>query len=322
MTLLDAPVPLSPQAQRARLANLLQSSRRAQRISTGALARRTAQFTSADLRAYERGVRDVDSATVNALAALYDVDLELIAPPRTLVEVDLEHGQVAAAGVIRSIDRDDTLGAYLELVYELRGSRGPIPLREDDVEVLATTLDLDSDDVTDQLCELMHVSRNDAHKLLRSLAVGLPAGAAIAGLIVVGSLALRATSDDVSPTGSGSSDVTVTTVDTVVSTSPDPSAIVTTVPTAETTATTLAASPDSEAGTTRRPAARTPAASPGVEAPDTPEPQVEAPPTPARPQPPVIIGDPPVDVVPDDGNNPPRVEAPEPTPDPEIVAPG
>ena len=321
MTLLDAPVPLSPAVQRARLANLLQSNRRARRISVGALARRSSHFSAADLRAYERGARDADAATASALAELYGVDLDLIAPPRTLVEVDLEQGAIAAAGVVRTIDRDDALGAYLELVYELRGERGTIPLRDDDVHVLATTLDLDRDDVADRLVELMKVSRSDANKLLTSLLVGLPTGAAVAGLIVVGSLALRS-GDDAAPSGSPSNGNATEAVSTTVAEPPVTSAPETSVDTP-----TDAIPEEPEPPATSAPAARSPRSStpaPVVETPEESAPQVEAPPSPAPalPRTPILIGEPPVDVTPDDGSAPPRVELPPPpAPEPEIVAP-
>lgn len=325
MTLLDEPLPLSPAVQRARLANLLRSHRRARRASVGSLARHSSTFRSADLRAYERGERDFDEATATQLAELYGVDLDLIAPPRTLVEVDLDHGRVAAAGVVRPIAADDALGAYLELVYELRGERGEIPLRDDDVHVLATTLDLDADDVEDRLCELMKVSRSDARRLLGSLAIGLPAGAAVAGLIVVGSLALRGPVDDPTPPASGSASSAPVT--TLVVDAPDPGATVDPGSTVVTSPAPEVAS-DPTAPAPVAPRVSNPPAVGDEPAPvdvgTTPPPQVEVPDPVVVVPPPILIGPPPIDIDPEPGSGPPRVEsppAPQP-PDPEVVAPG
>jgi hypothetical protein len=89
------------------------------------------------------------------------------------------------------IDNESVLRAYLDLVAQQRpvppGTR--VDLRDDDLDALATLLDLDDVDLEAQMVRLLGVSAGEAHLLRRRLrARGLRSAAAALGLGVLASI--------------------------------------------------------------------------------------------------------------------------------------
>jgi hypothetical protein len=86
-------------------------------------------------------------------------------------------------------DNDELLRCYLALVREVRGlvSSERFALRQDDVEALASILDLDDADLELRLVRMLHVSSTEAAELRRKMVARRILGAA--GALTVGLLA-------------------------------------------------------------------------------------------------------------------------------------
>lgn len=197
--------------------------------------------------------------------------------PRVPVVLDLQAGTIGTEAHVRPLPEsaDAALAAYLDLIYEMRDKKGVVPLRHDDVEILAVGLDLETDEVVGRLVRLMG-SEEEARGLLRRLRSGkvlIPAGLLFAGVIGLGAIA-AAGSGSSGSVGTRNEPKTVTTTATTATATPAP----TTAPvTAATTTTTTAAAPATTAAPARKPPVKPPVTT--TPPPATPAPVVNNPPT-------------------------------------------
>lgn len=88
-------------------------------------------------------------------------DKENIWGPRVPIAIDIHAGIISAGQTKRPIDINGditlALSTYLSMVYELRSqSSGVIPLRQDDLVVLADAFELDDHSIAEKLAKLMH----------------------------------------------------------------------------------------------------------------------------------------------------------------------
>ena len=147
----------------ARLGRVLGEARERAGAGRDALAAASGgEFTVADLAAVESGIVEHDVARLERLLELYAADPSELLPGRAELVIDLDAGTVAAGSYHGRLDApadrpDDVLARYLAFVYEMRGlpSGTPIPVRTVDLEVLAATLRLPTDDIAGRLDVLM-----------------------------------------------------------------------------------------------------------------------------------------------------------------------
>jgi transcriptional regulator with XRE-family HTH domain len=137
-------------------------------------------LSSRQLRAFERGSEAPDDTLLLALARVYGFETDELYPVRTLLDIDLAEGTVGAAGVTRSFDPEDRTGllvAYLELVRELRDEPHALTLslRRDDIEILATALNLDGPIVVERLGALMGSTALQQRVAAAAFSLGRPA---------------------------------------------------------------------------------------------------------------------------------------------------
>lgn len=124
------------------LARALVAARRRSGDRMTRLATRSAgRFTRADLREFERGVRQVDADTMLALVRLYGCDPRAALPLRQTVHI--EHDRVVAGGMSAEYDPADhttVMPAYVRLVRKLRTLRAEdeLELRRPDLQVVTT----------------------------------------------------------------------------------------------------------------------------------------------------------------------------------------
>ena len=207
-------VRLEPTGWAARLGRALTDAREEQRASVRDLARASGgRFSAGELKAFERGSRPVGERLSTLLAELYEFDVAAVAPPRTSLEVDFRAGVIAAGGATRRLTiRDDpiadTLGAYLDLVWALRGGRrSALPLRSADVNALSEALDLAEEAVVDALVELMQIAREDARtiaSLLRRKSLVIPVSIALSAGVALGAVQMTESKASFAAAGLGS----------------------------------------------------------------------------------------------------------------------
>jgi len=162
-----------------RVSKLLRG-RRGRRPRRWLASRSGGMFSSRQLRAYERGSEVPDDTLLLALARVYGFGPDELYPVRTVLDVDLDAGTVAAAGVPRHFDPEDRtalLVAYLELVRELRGEPHALTLslRRADIEILATALSLDGPIVVERLGALMGSTALQQRVAAAAFTLGRPA---------------------------------------------------------------------------------------------------------------------------------------------------
>lgn len=183
-----------------RLGTLLRQSRLAAGTSLEELA--TPELTVVDLDDIEHGRRLVDDALLGHLVSLYGVENANLLPKRSQLVIDLDEGRVAIdeAGLDTGdlSGPDAVLARYLALVYHLRelplGS--PIALRDLDLDVLSSALDLETEDVSRRLLGLMDdqdtIARDQKRIRRRML---LPLVGVVIAAVSGGALLLVAESD-------------------------------------------------------------------------------------------------------------------------------
>ena len=186
-----------------RLGTLLRQARVAAGLDLEELAARQRELTVVDLDDLEHGRRIVDDSLLNRLVALYGVEDAGLLPSRSQLVIDLDEGRIAVDQSDVSTDGlsgpDAVLARYLALVYHLRelplGTA--IGLRDVDLEVLSTALEIETIDIEQRLKRLM--SDEDAiaadqrrirRRMLMPL-VGVVIAACSAGVLI-----LVADSDD------------------------------------------------------------------------------------------------------------------------------
>lgn len=130
----------------------------------------------------ECGRRDLDEATLNTLVHIYGVEEAGLVPSRSQLVIDLDEGRIAVSHTDLDVDPlagpDAVLARYLALVYRLRGLEigASLPLRDVDVEVLSTALELETADVEARLHRLIHEEstiERDQRRIRRQLLMPL-----------------------------------------------------------------------------------------------------------------------------------------------------
>jgi len=152
-----------------RLGALLRDARVAAGLELEELAARADGLTVVDLEDVEHGRRVVDDAMLDLLASLYGVAGLSLVPPRAQLVIDLDDGRIAIEDADVSTDGatgpDAVLARYLALVYRLRDLPvgTPIGIRDVDVDVLATALEIGAGDVEARLRHLIEDADAVAH---------------------------------------------------------------------------------------------------------------------------------------------------------------
>ena len=160
-----------------RLAVLLSERRSQTRASLRSLAQRSnGAVTIRMLQELERGAHPIDDSLVSVVSALYGADLAAIVPERVVVSVPAP-GVVAVGSVRRTfqqVDDDSLLLAYLRLVRSIRHEEKSetLVLRRDDVEALASHLELPGSVVLERLLSLVGSTRAQRSAMLSLLATG------------------------------------------------------------------------------------------------------------------------------------------------------
>ena len=153
----------------------------------------------------EAGRRALGPDLLREVTAVYGVDPDGLVPPRSQLVVDLNEGCLRAGpDTVRLSDgvgRRQVLSQYLELVYEMRAQPpgAALPLRDNDLVVLSTALEMDRLDVETTLRRMMR-AMGDRSRVSRSR---MATGAAVAvGTALATLLAWSALRADPSPQGS------------------------------------------------------------------------------------------------------------------------
>lgn len=151
----------------------------------------------------EHGRGRLDEATLAALVGAYGIEGAGLVPARSQLVIDLDEGRISVHRADVDVDAshgpDAVLTRYLALVYRLRSMplETPLPLRDVDIDVLSTSLQLDTDDIETRLRRLMdgqtHVERDQA-RIKRQLL--LPLVGVVIAATAVGTLVLVADRSD------------------------------------------------------------------------------------------------------------------------------
>jgi len=163
-----------------RLAAHLRVARERGNLSTKELAARSnGVFKASTLEALEAGHRSLANLDLAHLSDLYHVDLDALLQPRMSVMVRPD-GMLTAGAVsvgFDPADSDSLLLSYLRLVRDLRNQRRApvVALRREDVESLASYLQLDGAVVVERLGKLMGFTRAQR----RTMTVLFAAGAGV-----------------------------------------------------------------------------------------------------------------------------------------------
>ena len=200
------PTLLEPAALPAnRFGQLLVETRTQNGLDLDAIAS-TSEFTIGELLDIEAGHRILRADEMDALQSLYSNDAGLRIQERAPLEIDLTAMSISASGHrvrLDSTDHAHVLDSYLSLVYDMR-NRKPgtqIPLRDDDVSVLATSLSAEEEFVFEQLVAGM-VADDKKQPRLTAILRRYRRATALAGafgLVAVGSLAFSS-SDELAET--------------------------------------------------------------------------------------------------------------------------
>lgn len=174
---------LAPDVMARRTSTMLIAARVQHGHSLRSLARKSGgRFSREQLRAIEGGAVPIEREVIEALAALYGCQLDVLFSPRRPVTV--EDGSVSAGGRTERIDGTGAvavLDAYLRLVRSLRRvpATAAVELRRDDIDVLAESLGLQAERVIEHLADLLGAQREE-----RATALGLfHGGATVIGLV-------------------------------------------------------------------------------------------------------------------------------------------
>lgn len=160
-----------------RFGRLLAEHRWQRTASLDMLARMTGgRFDTADLAEIEAGRRSLSDDDLVLISGIYGVHAEAVVHPRrTRLSVDLDEGVLAAGHHRRRLQpgdlSEDVLTRYLGLIVALRGAvpGTAIPLRQDDLEVLADALWIEPEEVESRLAVLMTNPRDRVGRRVRRL---------------------------------------------------------------------------------------------------------------------------------------------------------
>ena len=151
-----------------------------------------------ELRAYEHGRRDVPESVVACLSRLYGVTPGEVVPSRSPSRLHVSDAALVAGESQHALPENATpkqvLDHYLDFIRELRGSpdRDGLPLRDADLEVLASALGDSPKQIERRLVELIHCSKEEAREIRRALLrrrLVVPAAGFLLGILGMGSAA-------------------------------------------------------------------------------------------------------------------------------------
>lgn len=155
------------------------------------------RFTASFLDDVERGRVDVTDVQAQELLELYGLELDGGAANRSQLIVELSEGTVGVGPTALRFDERTgpvVLERYISLLYLLRGQTpgSPVPLRNDDLDVLATALDASTVSIESDLRSIIadRFTPSRTRRLGRRTRIaqlGLLVGATVTGaLIIVG----------------------------------------------------------------------------------------------------------------------------------------
>jgi hypothetical protein len=168
--------PLETLVPPARLATLLieartHSGRELNDIELAAEGR----FSMGDLRQIEAGSVTLSDNELRTIARIYNVDLSIVAPGRSVLEIDRSEGLLIVGGNSKRFLPDDDdrkiMLRYLALVYKMRDTKPGAPLgpRDNDLSVLAEVFGCSVLDVRDQFDHLTTTAAREIQSLHGSL---------------------------------------------------------------------------------------------------------------------------------------------------------
>ena len=181
-----------------RLGQLLAEARLAKGADLAELAERSeGDFTIGELSDLEAGHRLLDEQLVRDVTTLYEIGCGTIIPQRAELTIDLDRNIVSASGTAVPLDssaRDHILDRYLSLLYLLR-NRDPgteIPLRNEDLDILAASLAERSELIEEQLLSAMGPEDEAVNRLTSWFRTRLwvPGAGALVGAVSVGTLVI------------------------------------------------------------------------------------------------------------------------------------
>ncbi len=234
-----------------RLGQLLVEARLREGTDLEELSARS-DFTVGELSDFEAGHRVLNDMIVQTITHLYSIDCGPIIPQRAELTIDLNENVMMAAGhalPLSSAEHDHVLERYLSLVYVLRNSEPGrvVPLRDEDVSILATSLAQKQEFVHEQLLRSMDTERDSVNGLFNwfKQRLWVPGAGAVVGAVSVGTLVMLSTDQ------SASANQTADLPDNDANPSPDLADLTRARPVARVTSTTV---PSTSSPTTRAPA--------------------------------------------------------------------
>lgn len=163
-------------------------------------------FTVGELSDFEAGHRVLNDRLVAQVTSLYEIDCGPIIPQRAELTIDLSDNMVSAAGhalPLESAAHEHVLERYLSLVYVLRNHQpgNSVPLRDEDVAILAASLAEREELIEEQLLLAMAQDRQSVRGLTRWFRQRLwvPGAGALVGAVSIGTL-IMVTADSGSAT--------------------------------------------------------------------------------------------------------------------------
>lgn len=179
-----------------RLGQLLAEARLREGTDLEELSQRS-EFTVGELSDFEAGHRVLNDLIVQKVTGLYEIDCGPIIPQRTELTIDLDKNVMTAAGhalPLSSAAQDHILERYLSLVYVLRSSDPgtTVPLRDEDVSILAASLAQKQEFVREQLLRTMATEPDSVRGLIQWFRQRLwvPGAGAIVGAVSLGTLVM------------------------------------------------------------------------------------------------------------------------------------
>lgn len=181
-----------------RLGQLLAEARLGNGFDLAELADRSeGTFTVGELSDLEAGHRILDEQLIVDVTSLYEVGCGPIIPQRAELTIDLNKNVVSASGralPLHDDARDHILDRYLSLVYVLR-NREPgteVPLRVEDLDILAASLAERSELIEEQLLGAMGVQTEAVNRLTAWFRdrLWVPSAGALVGVVSVGTLVM------------------------------------------------------------------------------------------------------------------------------------
>lgn len=184
-------LPLIPPA---RLAVLLAAKRRESGLDLADLACSSNQrFSPTLLEQIEKGQVHLDNATISDVAKVYGLQPGASLPHRSKLVLDLNAQHLAVGDTMlpfKTSTTDAVLERYVSLLYLLRDEQPGrvLPLRDDDLDVLGSTLDLSVGRLRGDLRSIMDAASPSQQMSWLSRHLSLAAAGLLVGVTTAGSL--------------------------------------------------------------------------------------------------------------------------------------